>query len=135
VRADVVLSRSERYQIAEKVPCWRCGITVAALTGACKACRFQANRPIKESPDCDGLSELAGKFVPDGKGILRWTGAKPIDLPDPRRGPLPSSCGRDSGYSRHVRAGEDACPECRDARSVAERGRYARRKARQDGAA
>jgi hypothetical protein len=44
-----------------------------------------------------------------------------------------SLCGSDSGYHGHRERGEQPCTECKSAHAEAERGRQARRRARQSG--
>lgn len=64
------------------------------------------------------------RYAPEDDGVAR----PPDGDTDPKREPTYSPyCGTDSGYHRHLRAGERTCQPCRDAHAEASRERRARR--------
>lgn len=68
------------------------------------------------------MSEPNGRRYRDAHGITRWTGPRPENEPDPYEACLDKQ-GTTTGYSRHYRAGQVSCLECRGAQVEARRRR------------
>lgn len=76
------------------------------------------NGPDRDSPTVlhDGRWTLVG-------AVLRWLPDDPVAW---RRWRAGDPCGTDRGYQRHKAKGEDACDDCRSARSAKARDYYLR---------
>jgi WhiB family redox-sensing transcriptional regulator len=71
---------------------------------------------------CDGCSvrpQCLATALEDPHTVGVWGGTTEHERRGKWQRPLVIRCGTDSGYSRHIRAGETACTACREAHAHA----------------